>query len=191
MKDKLTIRISDSLKIKLSEKSETEQVSVSEVARTILENYFSTDSSLEWQSKIEKSAQTIQEIVIKNPTDTAINFKEEDVVFSREFYKLLIWMYDKRESRKLKLSKYELDNFKNTLNKVQVSTEIPIELKREFDKVFVDLVGMLSSDYKFKSTPEFVYSYSRNSFNYKMLNEFLFPEKIIINLSNLKDFGYD
>ena len=58
MKHKLTIRISDSLRIKLSEMSETEQVSVSEVARTILENHFSSNSSPEKQSLLKEPVET-------------------------------------------------------------------------------------------------------------------------------------
>ena len=189
MKGKITIRISDSLRTKLSEKSEAENTSVSEVARNILENNFSSNSVIERQSILKESAQTIQEISKTNQIDNTTNIKEEeDVVFSSEFYQLLIWMYDQKESRELKLSKEELEVFKNTVNKLQFSNVITNELKREFDKVYVDLVGMLTSAYKSINTPDFAYGYSGNSFNYKILNKFLFPERIKVNLSSFKSF---
>ena len=189
MKGKITIRISDSLRTKLSEKSEAENTSVSEVARNILENNFSSNSVIERQSILKESAQTIQEISKTNQIDNTTNIKEEeDVVFSSEFYQLLIWMYDQKESRELKLSKEKLEVFKNTVNKLQFSNVITNELKREFDKVYVDLVGMLTSAYKSINTPDFAYGYSGNSFNYKILNKFLFPERIKVNLSSFKSF---
>lgn len=189
MKGKITIRISDSLRTKLSEKSEAENTSVSEVARNILENNFSSNPVIERQSILKESAQTIQEISKTNQIDNTTNIKEEeDVVFSSEFYQLLIWMYDQKESRELKLSKEELEVFKNTVNKLQFSNVITNELKREFDKVYVDLVGMLTSAYKSINTPDFAYGYSGNSFNYKILNKFLFPERIKVNLSSFKSF---
>ena len=191
MKGKITIRISDSLRTKLSEKSEAENTSVSEVARNILENNFSSNSVIERQSILKESAQTIQEISKTNQIDNTTNIKEEeeeDVVFSSEFYQLLIWMYDQKESRELKLSKEELEVFKNTVNKLQFSNVITNELKIEFDKVYVDLVGMLTSAYKSINTPDFAYGYSGNSFNYKILNKFLFPERIKVNLSSFKSF---
>lgn len=188
MKHKITIRISDSLRTKLSEKSETEKVSVSEVARTILENYFSTNTSPEGQLFIKEPEQTIQKIDLINEID---NKPEKDIAFSREFYQLLIWMYDQKDSRELKLSKVELDSFKNTINKIQFSSFLPNELKKEFDKVYVDLVGMINSAYKWKSTPDFAYGLRLGGFNYKMLNQFLFPEIITIELLTSRDNSYD
>jgi hypothetical protein len=191
MKDKITIRISASLKEKLAEMSETVKVSVSEIARTILENYFSSNRSLEEQSNINESAKTIQEVARVNQIDATTNLKEEDVVFSREFYQLLIWMYDQKESKKLKLSNDELYSFKDTVNKLQFSSEVPSELKKEFDKVYVDLVRMLTSSYNSYITPDFAYNYGSSSFNFKMLNNFLFPENVTVNLSTFKSFDYD
>lgn len=191
MKGKITIRISDSLRTKLSEKSEAENTSVSEVARTILENYFSSNPSLEEQSNINETAKTIQEVARVNQIDANTNIKEENVAFSREFYQMLIWMYDQKESKELKLSNDELYSFKDTVSKLQFSSGVPSELKKEFDKVYVDLVRILNSSYNSNITPDFAYNYGSNSFNFQMLNNFLFPEKVTVNLSTIKGFDYD
>lgn len=185
MKSKITIRISDSLRDKLSELSEMEEISVSEVARTILESHFSSNKPIEKKIVFSESEDFLKDKSFEECTpNDSINQEYNDSIFSEEFFKLVIWIYDQKESRTLKLSKYEFESFKDYIIKIQLSNEIPKQLKNEFDKVYVDLIKLINKEFPTYLRPNFANGNS-SGFNYIMLNEFLFPERIIINLSDI------
>lgn len=191
MKGKISIRVSDSLRDKLSEMAESEKVSVSEVSRTILENYFSSNTSLKNASHMQSfQEQPIDEKFIDVVENEVPNQGVNDVAFSKEFFQLVIWIYDQKESRKLKLSNSELETFKNTIIKIHSSSKIPKGLMQEFDKVFVCLVKLINEKYESFMRPEFAYG-GDSGFNYDLLKEFIFPEKKTLDLLTLKSNSYD
>lgn len=180
MKGKITIRISDSLRTKLSEKSEAESTSVSEIARTILEQYFiSLDSGFNENTTDDFLSQSVEEEKYSDETTflEEFDYDDIDIVYTTEFLQLVLWMFDQRESRLLKLDKIALEEFKNTILKIHSSSIMEQSLKDEFNKVFVDLIKELKSSYPFSCRTDFAMVY-RDGFNYELLNKFIFNENL-------------
>lgn len=177
MKGKMTIRISDSLRDRLSEKSEREEVSVSELSRTILEKYFisldneNTNNGFHNQPK-EKNNYINETAPLEEP-----DFEDIDIVHTVEFLQLVVWMFDQKESRILKFDITALDKFKNTIIKIYSSSIMEQNLKDEFNKVFIDLIKELNSNYPFNSRPDFAYNDS-GSFKFSLLTKFIFEESL-------------
>lgn len=178
MKEKISIRISDSLRDKLSEMSESEGISVSELARTILEQYF-TNLENKFDEETNDNNQPILEEyrIDETPYKEEFNYEETDIVNTVEFLQLVTWMFDQKESRLLKFEKTILEKFKNTIIKVHSSTKMKQELKNEFNKVFINLIKELNSSYPFSYRPDFAMLYG-NGFNFKLLNQFIFDENL-------------
>lgn len=180
MKGKMTIRMSDSLRDRLSEKSEVEGISVSESARTILEQYFIAIDNGENETKIDdfqNQQREEKEYIGETPYFDEFDYEETDIVNTVEFLQLVTWMFDQKESRLLKFNKIELEKFQNTILKVHSSTRIKQELKNEFNKVFVDLIKELNSSYQFSCRPDFAMLYG-GGFNFELLNQFIFEENL-------------
>ncbi|MHB0756766.1 ribbon-helix-helix domain-containing protein [Polaribacter sp. M15] len=177
MNGKISIRISDSLKDKLSEMSEIEGVSISEVSRTILEQYF---TNLENNIVLEaNNNQPEQEGYHLDETSyiDEFDYEEPDIVYTVEFLQLVTWMFDQKESRLLEFDKTILEQFKNTIIKVHSSTRMKQELKNEFNKVFVDLIKELNSSYPSFYRLNFAYQ-SSDAFDFELLNQFIFDENL-------------
>lgn len=180
MKKKISIRVSDSLSDKLSEISEMKNISVSELSRTILEQHF---TSLE-NSNNEQGSNSLDNHIAESETkvDTLIPYEEFgyddiDVVRSIEFFQLITWMYDQRDKRLLKFDKVELNELKNTIIKVHSSGIMKQELKDEFNKVFVDLIKEIQSEYSYTYRLNFALEYS-DGFNFSLLTTFIFEENL-------------
>lgn len=169
MNKKISIRISDSLNDKLSEVSEMENISVSELSRKILEDYFTSTND-----EVEEDFQEIEEET-SFEEDFYEDYEEEnfDIVNEVEFWQLVLWIYDQKGERMFKFHKEELKKFKQTIIKIHSSTVIPYELKDEFNKVFVELIKEIESSYPFSSRPDFAFA-SYNGFNFPLLTEFIF-----------------
>lgn len=177
MNGKISIRISDSLRQKLSEISEMKNISVSEMSRTILEEYFesyetkSHDCTNDSSDKIPTIFENTQhEIFVEKPTESI-----KDIATSVEFFQLATWIYDQRASRLLTLDKNQLINFQNTIIKIHSSSIINEDFKNEFNKVFNDLLKIAKVSEIFIHRPDFAIAYS-SGFNYQMLTDFIFKE---------------
>ena len=180
MKKKISIRISDSLSDKLSEISEMKNISVSELSRTILEQHFVSLENSEnegitnhFNNQITESESMVDTLI----PNGEFEYNEIDVVHSIEFFKLIIWMHDQRDSRLLKLDKVELVELKNTILKVYFSDLMKQELKDEFNKVFVDLIKEIQSDYSISYRLNFAICYS-DGFDFSLLTKFIFKEDL-------------
>lgn len=180
MKGKITLRISDSLRNKLSEMSEIENVSISELARTILEQHFdSLENEYDEATYDDFHNQQTEEkdYTSKPPYLDDFDNEEPDIVNTVEFLQLVTWMFDQKESRLLKFDKVTLEKFKNTILRLHSSNKMQQELKNEFDKVFVDLIKELNSSYQFNYRLDFALGYG-DCFNFKLLNQFIFEENL-------------
>ncbi|PQJ82792.1 hypothetical protein [Polaribacter glomeratus] len=180
MKRKISIRISDSLSDKLSEISEMKNISVSELSRTILEQHFAAPENSEKEGVTNHFNNQITESESKVGTLISYGEFEDnniDVVHSIEFFKLIIWMYDQRDTRLLKFGKVELVELKNTILKVYFSDLMLQELKDEFNKVFVDLIKEIQSDYSTTYRLNFAMYYS-GGFDFSLLTKFIFKEDL-------------
>ena len=182
MKDKISIRISDSLRDRLSEMSETEGISVSELARTILEQYFDSldnenDGTADDYFHNQQSEE--KDHIDETPPieESYYDDKDIDIVNTVEFLQLVVWMFDQKESRILKFDKTALEKLKNTIIRIYSSTKMLQELKNEFDKVFIDLIKELDSNYPFNYRPVFA-SKGSDSFNFSLLTQFIFEDNL-------------
>jgi predicted transcriptional regulator len=180
MKGKVSIRISDNLRDKLSETAELKGVSVSELSRTILEQYFEDNNTLNQEEITEDifDANTSHEEINENnfSSEKLIN-QDIDIVNSLDFFQLVIWMYDQRGSRILRLDKVEFEKFKNTIIKIHISSSVKDELKNEFNKVFVYLIKEINKNYSLSYRPDFAYG-SYTGFDYSLLTEFIFKDRM-------------
>jgi hypothetical protein len=180
MNEKITIRVPDSLRDRLSEKSEMEGVSVSEIARTILGQYFiSLDNQYDENTNDDFHNQPTEDdnyIDETTPLEES-DYEDKDIVNTVEFLQLVVWMFDQKESRVLKFDKTRLEKFKNTIIKIHSSSIMRQNLKDEFNKVFIDLIKELNSNYPFNSHPDFAYNDS-GSFNFSLLTQFIFEENL-------------
>ncbi|WP_445748855.1 hypothetical protein [Polaribacter sp.] len=199
MNRKISIRISDSLRNKLSEISEIQKISVSELSRTILEQYFISDDN----SKLEddtnnfknhqiESEKFVYDVIPYSEFDNKkideqdfedyekFNHKDIDVVNTFEFLQLITWMFDQRESRLIKLNKNELKSLKNTATRINSSNLLNEDIKDEFNKVVSDLIKEIRNNSSFSSRPNFAYK-DQFGFNYPLLTEFIFKENLGAN----------
>lgn len=177
MNGKISIRISDSLRQKLSEISEMKNISVSEMSRTILEEYFESYETISHDFKNDSSDKILakdenikQEIFVEKTTQTIKDFAN-----SVEFFQLVTWIYDQRASRLLSFDKNQFVDFQNTIIKIHSSSFIKEDLKNEFNKVFNDLIKIARNPMLNNERPDFAVSY-KTDFNYKMLTDFIFIE---------------
>tara|TARA_R110002072_G_scaffold37715_18_gene109965 strand:- start:6353 stop:6922 length:570 start_codon:yes stop_codon:yes gene_type:complete len=180
MKGKITIRISDSLRERLSEVAELNEVSVSELSRTILEQYFNSEEE-EYDDDINENFedQSMEdEVHFENKHFyDEIDYEDEDIVHSVAFFQLVTWVFDQRDSRLIKLDKNELKKFKDTIIEIYSSSIIKQELKDEFNKVFVDLIKEINSSYPFSYRPDFAFR-NYKGFKYSLLTDFIFKDNL-------------
>jgi hypothetical protein len=180
MKEKISIRISDNLKDRLSEMSELNKVSVSELSRTILEDYFTNADNEHQKDTLEKyqsPTKDVENYFDEKPLYDELDYENDDIVYSVEFLQLVVWIYDQKGSRKIKITNKEIELFKKTIIKIHSSLIVKQKLKDEFNKVFVDLIKESTSSYPFYYTPEFAYR-DVKGFNFTLLTEFIFKEDL-------------
>ena len=64
--------------------------------------------------------------------------QEQKFMFSEEFMQLIVWMYSKRKQKECEESEFELNEYIDTLKKINY--EFPYSIKNDFEKVLQDVL---------------------------------------------------
>ena len=143
----INLRVSDELKDQIEELGFEQNRSISEVTRSIIEEYFNEDN-----------------------IDENEDFK---VLQSIEVLKLIIWIYDKRIDPNNFKNKSELSGFVFTIFSIKNSVDFSNELKLEFDKILRDVKRVINSDDIFTGYFNFPLEDNNYSFDFKLLEDFI------------------
>ena len=112
----INFRLSEELKNKISELAQTENKTTSNYLRDHLESF--VDGTL-----FEKE----------------LNLdRKREFIFSEEFMQLIVWMYSKRSNKECIEEVFELEDYINTLKKV--NHEFPYGIRIDFEKVLLDVL---------------------------------------------------
>jgi len=197
MKNKITIRISDDLRDQIDKMAQLEDVSTSELTRTILYDYCNSENVFEGEKFVENEPQNDEVI------QSIIDYEEEyyyvicelerlykeneeyaDVVYSVEFLQLVSWVYYQRSAEIIVLLDEEYKGFQNTIIKIHSSKILSLALKNEFNKVFADLVKVDDDIFLKNSQLDFSKGMSPK-FNYSLLSDFIFKNNCGVRNINL------
>jgi len=197
MKNKITIRISDDLRDQIDKMAQLEDVSTSELTRTILYDYCNSENVFEGEKFVENEPQNDEVI------QSIIDYEEEyyyvicelerlykeneeyaDVVYSVEFLQLVSWVYYQRSAKMILLSDEKYKEFQNTIIKIHSSKILSLALKNEFNKVFADLVKVDDDIFLKNSQLDFSKGMSPK-FNYSLLSDFIFKNNCGVRNINL------
>lgn len=149
----LNLRIPALLKEKLVEEADLDCLKVSELARDILMCYF----------KMNEGYSLFAE-------------KEIDFYNSSDFTYLITWMYEKRFDNYDTSSVQAFEGLKKIAMKAINYDGFRPELKKEFEKVYVDLTRFIYEYGMPNNCFLFCIPYQPQSFNYSLLVDFIFQK---------------
>jgi hypothetical protein len=150
--DILNVRISRKLRNLLIEDSDQKDISLSDNVRGILTTY-----SMELQSK-----------EVDNQTLFDNNFPN-----SNEFIYLISWMYEKSRDPINWGLKNDLEDLKKIVLEVIKNDCFPNDLKREFEKVLLDILRLISEFGTGNNQFLFCELYSNDAFDYVILKDYI------------------
>lgn len=188
MKNKITIRITGDLRDQLDKLAQLEDVSTSELTRTILYDYCNSEDTFESEKVVEYEPQ-IEEIIhpkidfeeeyntvkyeLEQLYKKNVELENKDIVYSVEFLQLVSWVYYQRSATMILLRNEKYKEFQNTIIKMHSSKILSLALKEEFNKVFADLVKVEGNFFLQNSQLDFSKGIYPN-FNYSLLTDFIF-----------------
>lgn len=149
----LNLRIPSSLKDTLTDEATHDGVTVSDLVRDILSAFY----NLEERYKLFPGSK--------------ISFYN-----SSDFMYLVTWMFEKRLDNYDTNSVHAFEGLKKIAMKAMNDPDLPIELRKEFEKVYVDLARFIygfgtSNNYLMFCLPN-----QAQSFNYSLLVNFIFEK---------------
>ena len=107
-----------------------------------------------------------------------VKTKREEFLFSKDFLRLMVWIYRKRENKKREVEKSSLDRYIMTLKRTDDC--LPKSLVSEFDKVLKSLLIVRDSVGYDGDVFDFPKSYSNDKkFNYEKVEKFLLDENVL------------
>jgi hypothetical protein len=119
-----------------------------------------------------------------------VRSKIESFLYSKEFLKLMIWIYRKKETKDLEVEKNELDKYIRTLKRIE--EYFPQNVSKEFDKVLKDVLD-LRDDNGFGSRSKFEFHTARNDYeklDLKLVEDFFLNDvsrELFINMKGIKN----
>ena len=156
----INFRLSKELKETIEEKAQSKNLTTSNYVRDLLESVHTGNYCNEKEVKSER----------------------ESFLYSKEFLQLMIWIYKKRNNKKLEVGKHELNKYIRTLKRVE--EYLPQEIVDEFDKVLNDVL-LLKADTSYLAKTEF--DFHNSIYDYKGINLELI-EKFFLSNNNLETY---
>ena len=152
----LNFRVSKVLKATIVAKAEKENITSSKYLRNLLESVHNGSYCHQDKMKSER----------------------EDFLFSKEFLRLIVWVYRKRENNKREVDKNDLERYIKTLKRTE--NHLPKSLVFEFDKVLKNLLVVRDSNGYDGDHFDFSKNYSNDKkFNYEKVEKFLLDENVL------------
>ncbi|MBR9847518.1 MAG: hypothetical protein GYB35_16090 [Algicola sp.] len=107
-----------------------------------------------------------------------VKTKREEFLFSKDFLRLMVWIYRKRENKKREVDKNNLEQYIKTLKRIE--NYLPTSLVFEFDKILKNLLIVRDSSGFDGDYFDFHESYNKDKkFNYEKLEKFLLDENVL------------
>lgn len=151
--DNLNVRISNKLRDMLTDDSDQKGISLSDNVREVLTSYCE-------QEQYEE---------IDNQTLFDNNYPN-----SNEFIYLVSWMYDKQKDHRHLGSENDLQDLKIIVLEVIKNNCFPNDLKREFEKVLVDIIRLINEFGSGNKKFRFCIICSDDSFDYVILGDYIY-----------------
>lgn len=133
----VNFRVSEDLKLAITKKAKEKQKTVSAYLREVLED-------------VHLGSYCQKELNL---------YHEFEFAYSPEFIGLVMWLYRKRDHRDCEESDQELKGYVKILK--SIGDQLPEYLQVEFDKVLLELMGLIQSD---KSRSYYTYRFPNASF---------------------------
>ena len=98
-------------------------------------------------------------------------------LFSKEFLRLVVWIFIKKDNYRVLEIKGELNGYIRTLKRIE--DNLPFAIVQEFDKVLFDLLRVIKIENTNYERFEFAYSHIESKkFNFDILKAFLLTEEL-------------
>ena len=106
-------------------------------------------------------------------------------LFSKEFLKLMVWIFSKKDNTEIVELKQELKGYIKTLKRIE--DNVPSAVAEELDKVLFDLLRVIKEDELKYESYNFVRSYKDSvKVNFDVLKSFLLTKELDLFLENHK-----
>jgi len=175
----INLRISNDLRNRLDDIAEQNNLTTSEYARSIFEDHFKNLSNYqETEEEIEEEEEENEKIegYFQQKYFELLDkeFEAPDLINSLEFLQLICWIYDHKSPPFEIHTVDQYAKFQKTIIKISNDPIFSEDLKKEFNKVLVDLLKIEGNNYLRHYQLEFSRPLNFQRFNFGKLKKFIF-----------------